>query len=352
MKALTLKRCFSMLYIILCIGTTFCALSCQSVEQDTERIMQNNVQCKTVIQAKWGNNPGELGYAPDDQTIFCPRKPFRFQIDTTGNIYVADLYNERILQFTPGGEFLRTFNVPTFGETECIVDVAVGGDRIAVATTDHIYVFDQSGGPLLIPEWPADAGQYGFCSEDMASRKVEADKEGNIYACGWEKGTENKIIVQFDRNGQSRKFFVGDFDHFVVGWDGSIYIEHLNYTGTIEKPADSLVFRFDSRANQLGKIIIRGRDLVNAGLLSPGLLVAVDANGNLYGSVVNILQDGNVVPQEALVQISPQGRVLRVIKRGEFIRPATDVVDREGNFYLWHFTNVPSGSVEIWRCSP
>lgn len=102
----------------------------------------------------------------------------------------------------------------------------------------------------------------------------------------------------------------------------------------------------------MSELLIRGQDLANAGLIYPGLLVAVDDKGNLHGNVVNVLQYGEVVAQEALVETSARGQVLQIVEYDTFKRPATDVIDGEGNLYLWRFDQVPAEPAEIWRCSP
>ncbi len=339
-------RCVMYIMVILYIP------ACQSGEQSIPRTTQDNMQCKTVVQVEWGNGTGELGYIPANQSNIYPGKPFRFQIDDKGNVYVADLHNQRILEFTSGGDFLRSLAVPILEDEKPIADIAVGGDRIAVATTDHVYVFDLIDGSSQILEWPTDTGQYGLCSEDMAGRKVQVDRDGNIYACGVGGFERGGTIVQFDRDGHSRKFFVGAFDHFVVGWDGIVYVEQLSYAGTIEAPSDSQILKFDLRGNHLGEVTIHGSDLAEAGLTYPGLLIAVDVRGNLYGSVTNVIRDNKLVSLETLVQISTEGRILRIVERDKFTRPSTDVLDGKGNLYTWHFGEIPSEPAEIWRCNP
>jgi hypothetical protein len=352
MKIIDLKWYRFVCRVGLCAVIILCTLSCQSARKSVERIAQSDMACKTMIQAEWGNDMSELGYVPEDQSSLSPHKPFRFQIDNTGNLFVADLHNERILKFTSEGTFLRGFSVPMSESREYIVDIAVGSERIIVATTDYIHVFDQSGILLQTLEWPVDVGQYALCSEDMAGRKVQIDEEGNVYACGAGGFERGGTIVQFDSKGHSRNFFEGSFEHFVVGWDGFVYIQRSDNSGAVSDPSDSQIIKFDSQGNQIGKIMIRGYDLVDAGLTYPGILVAVDASGNLYGGAVTTLKNGKAVPKEVLVQINAEGSILRIIEHKDIRRPAIDVVDREGSLYLWHFANVPSDPAEIWRCSP
>jgi hypothetical protein len=325
---------------------------CQTVGQSVERIAESDVECEAVVQAEWGDGAGEFGYVPDDQPSFYLRRPFHFQVDSAGNIYVVDLHNERVLAFTPEGALLNSFSVPISEDREFILDVAVGSSRIAVATTDYVYVFDQDDGSSEILEWPAEAGRYIPCSaKSIIARRVQVDEEGNIYVCSMEE--EMSKILQFDRQGHSREFFVGVFDHIIAGWDGFVYVERIGYMNLNDGvgPYDS-VLKFDLEGNKVGEIVIYEHDLNDAGLVYPGLLVAVDAKSNLYGTVVHVLRNDEITSQEALVKISAEGKILRIIEREHFQYPSFDVIDREGNFYIWHFAEVPSEPEKIWRCSP
>ena len=328
-----------------------CMAGCRSGRPGVVEVTQNDLECNLLVQAKWGEGPGELGYIPEGQSSTCfPHKPVRFQIDVKGNIYVADLHNERVMQFSSTGDFVRNFSVPISDKNECIRDIDVGSGRLAVATTDHIYIYDHPDAPPEILEWPAGAGEYGLCSEDTAGRMVQADEEGNIYACGVGGYERGGTIVQYDAKGHSRIFFTGYYDHFVVGWDGLIYIEQIDYETPSGDTSGSRVLKFDSQGEQVGEMIIRGRDLAEVNLLYPGLVTEVDAKGNLYTNVVNVYRNGELVP-EAVIRINEKGNISYVIERNMFTRPSVDVIDRNGNLYIWRFGEVPSGPAEIWRCN-
>jgi len=350
MKAITVKWRYNVYLIGLLIVTTLYTSSCHNSRQSVERITQNEMQCEMAVQMTWGEGISDLGYVSGNESSIRILIPPRFQIDSTGSIYVTDPQNERILEFSTTGDFIRSFTVPVSKDVEFIEDVAIGGNRIAVATTDHIYIFDQEGKLLQTPKWPANVGDYGLCSEDAAGRRVQVDEKGNIYACGVGGYERGGTIVQFDDSGYSRIFYAGAFDHVVIGRDGLVYITQLGNTETATLPPNNRVLQFDLQGNQLGEITISGRDLADAGLAYPGLLIAVDGKGNLYGDVVNAFEGGAIVPFNALTQISKEGKILRIVEHDKFIRPVTDIVDKEGNLYVWNMGEVPFEPVEIWRC--
>lgn len=349
MKANVSKRYQEIRPIGLFLAVIACVLGCQPSGQSVDRITYADMECSTVT-LEWWNDPDELDHLSNNETDRDLRS-IRFQVDSLGNLYVADPRNARVAKFDPEGGFLKSFELPTSEDREYVLDVAVRGDWLAAATTDSVYVFDQIEGSLNRLEWPVDVGQYSLCSEDIAGKQVQVDEEGNIYACGMGGFERGGTIVQFDSKVHSHQFYKGSFMHFVVGWDGFVYIQLLGGTETIDAPPDYRILKYDVRGNHHGEIVIRGRDLANAGLIYPGLLIEVDSKGNLYGNAVNMLKDGEIVPQEALVQISGEGTILRIVERDEFTRPAADVLDKDGNWYLWR-PSVPSGPTEIWLCSP
>lgn len=49
-------------------------------------------------------------------------------VGSQGNVYVADFYNDRVQKFTPQGEFLNAFGIPSDGPTHTAIAVAVAKD--------------------------------------------------------------------------------------------------------------------------------------------------------------------------------------------------------------------------------
>ena len=346
-----------MLGVEMCIVVVVCAVACRSGESETERIEQNGMQCSVIVQAQWGDGPGEFGYAPNGQPTPCLHRPSRFQIDEAGNIYVADTLNERVLKFSIAGKLVRNFDMPVSMERDCIVDLAVRGGQIAVATRDKVYVFDENDDSVRVLHSPREAGA---CSMSGEGKSVQIDDEGNVYTCvlglGWEGPGPGGTVLQFDREGRSREFFVGQFDHVMVGWDGFIHVQQLYCGESFAEEADSqygddCVVKLDSQGNRVDEVIVRGDNLADAGLDYSGLLIGVDSKGNLYGSAISRIIEGTLVPESALVQVDSQGKIVRVIERDTFPLIDTTVVDREGNLYWFHFGEIPSQPAEIWSCS-
>ena len=132
----------------------------------------------------------------------------------------------------------------------------------------------------------------------------------------------------------------------VAGWDEQVYILIEHQSESDVSSGSTIIRKYDLFANQVGELTITADELLAANLYYLGLLVAADAEGNLYTNVVNVFREGQVVSQEALVQINPQGMIRRIIDRDTFIRPATDVIDQKGRIYLWDI-EIDADQVEI-----
>lgn len=78
---------------------------------DTEQELEEYVP-KIIIKAKWGTKPGEFGIPPKD----TPKRyygPSAITVDSNGNIYVLDRWNQRIQEFTQNGKFKREIKIKT-----------------------------------------------------------------------------------------------------------------------------------------------------------------------------------------------------------------------------------------------
>jgi hypothetical protein len=326
--------------------------SCRPTEPRLTILNEDNVKCQVAVRTKWGSGLGELGYLERENTSdLGPELPNRFQVDEKGNVYVADVFNSRVVEFAPTGQFLRSFEVPLLKGERAFWDVSARGNRIAVAANHRIYVFDSDSHLIQTLEPPPNGRNFAVC-EILVGKEVQVDGTGNIYTCipgGFERGG---TVLQFDPGGKSHEFYRGAFTHVVVGWDDLVYIGKEDNSGTVEHPSDGRILVFGPHGKQVSEVIVQGQSLAAAGLYYVGSPVAVDVNRKLYTNVVNVLKDGEAVPQEALIQVSMKGEILRIVRHKQFKLLATDVVDREGKFYMWHFGQIPSEPVVIQRCSP
>jgi hypothetical protein len=88
-------------WVGVCLGQSELKLS-----EQTEIGFPEKYKLKMLIFAKWGNNPGEVNmkmYEGD------PRLPLDFNIDKEDNIFILDMYNNRVQKYDKNGKFILSF---------------------------------------------------------------------------------------------------------------------------------------------------------------------------------------------------------------------------------------------------
>jgi hypothetical protein len=94
----------------------------------------------TVVVAKVGDGPGEIGYQTHGEAL--PSKADRFTVDGYGNIYILDRVNQRVAKFDTQGRF--TQNIPYPGREELWYP-----ELIATDMEGRIYLYDGGTNPEM-----------------------------------------------------------------------------------------------------------------------------------------------------------------------------------------------------------
>jgi hypothetical protein len=132
---------------------------------------------KTLITAKVGDGPGEIGIMPE-----MPERPASgppsFTVDKEGNIYILDGYNTRVAKFDSQGTFL--VNIP--------YEQPLAAGDIAVDNKGLIYLLDRS--------------LYGPDSASITQRVKLYDQEGNLMREYFKPDWMEEITwISLDENG-------------------------------------------------------------------------------------------------------------------------------------------------------
>ncbi len=104
-----------------------------------------------VVFIPWGEGPGQVG--KQDQPEMSPEGPPSFAVSPTGEIYVLDLFNDRILKFNPNGALVGRFPLPKTGdgghESPAFDDILISPDGRMVLldrlVTHCLAILDQGG---------------------------------------------------------------------------------------------------------------------------------------------------------------------------------------------------------------
>lgn len=118
--------------------------------------------------------------------------PRDIAIDSSGNIFVADTHNSRVVELDPNGNWITSWTGPTGSLINFELGVSYKNGKIYVADTGHqaAKVFDTSGNLLL------NFSGSGACAFTHP-RDAQADSAGNIYVVAYD---QNKI-AKFDSAG-------------------------------------------------------------------------------------------------------------------------------------------------------
>lgn len=135
---------------------------------------------KTIIQAKWGNGPGEFGIYTtakprdtSDRPLDSFRGPDALDIDRNGNIYIFDPVNWRVLIYNESGKYKSAVSLEKDPDT---------GD------------YDFKGGYVGGYWW-----EYDF---------IKVDSEGNIYLATTDDIIRTDYLRKFNKEGKLIKVYL------------------------------------------------------------------------------------------------------------------------------------------------
>ena len=207
-------------------------------------------------------------------------------IDGTGNVYLADRYNNRIKKFTPDGHFITEWGSYGSGDGQFQDprSVAVGGNHVYVADprNNRIQVFTLDG--TFVAKWDRSGSGDGEFDGPIG---VAVDGNGNVYVCDSfnhrvQKFTsQGKFLAKWGSMGSGDGQFGDDppsDEHgpraIAVAPDGSIYVTD---------PANFRIQKFTAEGAFLTKW---GQKCSEAEMLDGTLCgpygIAVDSSNNVY----------------------------------------------------------------------
>ncbi len=140
---------------------------------------------KVIIEAKWGNGPGEFGLEPIDETYTWQS---HLAIDNEGNFYIVDANNRRINVYNQNGKFIKEIKVPPEFLTYIGEDTIATIAGIGVDSKNFLYI--------------GVASTFAFGLKEQGKVISKLDKNGNIVDTYIFKGINVQIPYFLeDKNG-------------------------------------------------------------------------------------------------------------------------------------------------------
>ena len=291
------------------------------------------------------------GFTNGTGTVAQFNNPHGVATDLNGNVYVADLGNDKIRKITPNGD-VTTFAGTTDGYLDGAGTVAEFTTPIAVATdkNGNVYVVDYSKVRKITPSGVVTtlAGSISGFAEGVGTvakfwqpNGISTDLNGNVYVAD----TGNKKIRKITPSGDVTTF-AGTTQGFT---DGAGTVAKFYTPSGVTTDASGNVYVADTNNNKIRKIIPSGVVSTIAGTTSgfadgtaiPAQFnnpysVATDNNGNIYvadsdnNSIRKISSNGIV----STLAGSTKGYLDGTGSTAKFDKPCGIATDTNGNVYV------------------
>lgn len=233
------------------------------LDSGNHRVLKFDKTGNQIVEwGKFGTDIGEFNFYEDRGTV-CG-----IATDYEDNIFVVDKGNYRIQKFDGNGNFLTSWGSKGLAEGQFIRPIYVASDAQGhVFVTDDrnpvVQKFDNNGQFLL--KWGSFGDKDG---QFKHATSIAADSEGNIYISDY----ENERVQKFDNDGL-----------FIASWTTGIN----GKSGTPEAIAidnSDRIYITDSELNLVEVFDKTGASLKKIRLPRKGLPygIAIDSEGNLY----------------------------------------------------------------------
>jgi hypothetical protein len=305
-----------------------------------------------ILSAPWGQKPGEFGiYDPYTRNPKAVDQgpiqgPSAFTIAPTGDIYICDIFNERIQRFSPEGTLISVIPVKGwrgYGEDLC----ADQNENIYILYPSYIPArvckFDQTGNLLReyvsFEDQDAKGMNYGG-----GSTRLYCDNSGRLFLSYYKANERTQAIFQF---GTTITEFTPEQQKATLRRGSG------GMTGIILNK--DRIFQFID--GKMLSVDNSGKPVVEFKSLSTYSFLDVDSLGNAYLTSYNIEKNTYSVRKQ-----TPDGKIISSFdweyQKYQLPAPRTPTsvdtnkeltIDAQGNIYVLSLTN---SGVTITKWSP
>ena len=277
-------------------------------------------RCLRALTTTLAGN-GTFGFVDGTGDVFGTTQlsnPSGVAVDTFGNVYVADTFNNRIRKITPAGDTTTLAGNGTFG------------------------FVDGTGGP-------------GGTTQFRSPTGVAVDGAGNVYVADFDNQRIRKITPTGDTTTLAGNGTYG----FIDGTGGPLGATQFRSPNSVAVDAAGNVYVTDANNNRIRKITPTGDTTTLAGNGTQGFVdgtggpggatqfsgpngVAVDAAGNVYIADTGNQRIRKITPTGDTTTLAGNGTAGYVDGSGsntQFRDPNGVAVDAAGNVYVSDFSN-------------
>ena len=285
-----------------------------SVLPDTPDISSESSSESYVFVTKWGN----FGSGDGQFSV-----PYGVVVDTSGNVYVTEIENNRIQKFNSSGTFLAKWGTQGSGDGQFQhpegVTIDPSGNVYVADTHNHrIQKFSSTGS--FLAKWGSNGSADG---QFYYPTGVAFDSSGNVYVCdSWNNriqkfNSSGSFITKWGSNGSANGQFTFPYG-VTVDVTGNVYVVDTN---------NYRIQKFNSNGTFLAKW---GSSGSGDGQFQNPFHGAVDSTGNVYVAD----RDNNRIQK-----FNSSGRFLATLGTqgsgdGELWNPFGVAVDSTGNVYV------------------
>ncbi|MDH4222917.1 MAG: hypothetical protein OEV55_05185 [candidate division Zixibacteria bacterium] len=243
-------------------------------EAKKETVQQQTYTPQVILSASWGDKnlfedrvlsePGKIGFALSSEGLECG--PTAFTVAPNGDIYIADIVNDRVQRFSSNGSFLAIVPKLRVG-----TDVGMRVDKEGNIYTGHFYTadpyvmkYDPQGNLVVTYQITKD--------EEMGTdRPYHWGGQGNILL-----DDSGRVFVQYIKGAIEYSFQVGtttapfssaqqktSWQEGFFGITANLPTDNKRYTGNLLGVDDKFEYRIEEDIKNQNISIITKYDLIS-----------------------------------------------------------------------------------------